>query len=147
MINGTFYASGLRFSCKRCSSCCRHDSGFVFLSEKDLKLLIPELKIDRDGFLNTYCRWVIDWEGKEVLSLKEKYNKDCIFWDNGCMVYMVRPAQCKTFPFWESIVASAQSWDIAASGCKGMNTGNFHSKKAIESLLGMRTLDPIIKRQ
>ena len=147
MISKTFYNCGLKFSCKKCSSCCRYDSGFVFLSENDLKKLMTELKMDRNSFILTFCHWVVDWEGKEVLSLKEKYNKDCIFWDDGCTVYQARPLQCITFPFWESILASAQAWDIAASGCPGMNCGELLSEKAIRDFLKMRVCEPIINRR
>jgi len=142
-----FYASGLRFSCKRCSSCCRYDSGYVFLSENDLGKLAAELKMENNRFIKAYCRWITDVNGKEVLSLREKSNKDCILWDSGCSVYTVRPLQCSTFPFWKNIVASAQTWEIAACGCPGMNTGELHSGKTINRYLEMRDLQPIINRQ
>jgi Fe-S-cluster containining protein len=141
-----FYASGLKFTCKRCSSCCRYDSGFVFLSENDLEKLIARLKMDRDGFIKKYCRWVTDVNGKEVLSLREKPNKDCILWDSVCTVYEARPVQCKTFPFWKSILSSPKAWDIAATGCPGMNSGETHSDKSIGEYLKMRTAEPIIYR-
>ena len=142
-----FYASGLRFSCKRCSSCCRYEPGYVFLSENDLGKLAAELKMENDRFIKTYCRWVTDINGKEVLSLREKSNKDCILWDSGCLLYAVRPLQCITFPFWKSITASAQTWEIAACECPGMNTGELHSEKAISRFIEMRDLQPVINRQ
>ncbi|MDR1838538.1 MAG: YkgJ family cysteine cluster protein [Treponema sp.] len=142
-----FYASGLRFSCKRCSSCCRYEPGYVFLSENDLGKLAAELKMENNRFIKTYCRWITDINGKEVLSLREKSNKDCILWDSGCSLYTARPLQCSTFPFWKSIAASAQTWKIAASGCPGMNTGELHSGKAIGRYIEMRDLQPVINRQ
>lgn len=146
MTDMPFYASGLKFSCKRCSSCCRYDAGFVFLSENDLEKLINELKMDRNSFLKTYCRWVIDRNGKEVLSLKEKSNKDCILWDSGCQVYQARPVQCVVFPFWENILSSKKAWEIAASGCPGMNSGELHTQKTIEQLINLKKSQPIINR-
>jgi Fe-S-cluster containining protein len=38
-------------------------------------------------------------------------------------VYEDRPAQCRTWPFWMSIVASRQSWEVAGRTCPGINTG------------------------
>ena len=146
MKSASFYACGLKFSCKRCSSCCRYDSGFVYLSEKDLKNLTTALKTDRNSFLQTYCRWVTDWKGDEVLSLKEKINKDCILWNDGCTVYAARPLQCITFPFWETILTSAQAWEAVASGCPGMNSGELHTEKAIGEDIRMRASQPIINR-
>jgi len=148
MTSTPFYASGLKFSCKRCSSCCRYDAGYVFLSENDLKKLMAELKMDRNSFIKTYCRWVNDSQnGNEVLSLKEKSNKDCILWDSGCLVYMARPVQCSSFPFWKSIVASTQAWQIAATGCPGMNKGELHSEKTIGEYIEKRASESIISRQ
>jgi Fe-S-cluster containining protein len=118
----------------------------VFISDNDLEKLIVQLKMDRNAFIKKYCRWVKDVNGKEVLSLREKSNKDCILWDSICTVYSARPLQCSSFPFWESIVSSAQAWSIAASGCPGMNYGEMHPQKAIEEYLEMRIAEPIINR-
>jgi len=146
MEKALFYADGLKFSCKRCSSCCRYDSGFVYLSEGDIKNLLSALKMDRNNFLKTYCRWVTNWKGDEVLSLKEKSNKDCILWNDGCTVYTGRPLQCITFPFWESIVSSVEAWEIAAVSCPGINNGQLHSQKAIGRDIELRASEPIINR-
>lgn len=102
--------------------------------------------MDNISFIDTYCRWVIDWQGKEVLSLKEKSNKDCIFWDSGCMIYSARPLQCVTFPFWENVISSAYNWKTAASGCPGINTGELHSGTEIGQYLELRTSEPIVYR-
>jgi Fe-S-cluster containining protein len=146
MTNAPFYAAGLKFSCKRCSSCCRYDSGYVFLSEKDLKKLADSLNMDKDRFVRTYCRWVTGMQEAESLSLKEKSNKDCVFWDSGCSVYSFRPLQCSSFPFWPSILSSSESWKIAATACPGMNTGELHSQKAIEKCVKLRGTEPVITK-
>ncbi|MCL2266646.1 MAG: YkgJ family cysteine cluster protein [Treponema sp.] len=146
MGNTRFYASGLKFSCKRCSTCCRYEAGFVYLSEKDLKNLTSLLNIERNDFIAAYCRWVSDVKGGEALSLKEKPNYDCIFWDSGCTVYSARPLQCVTFPFWENVLASESSWKMAASGCSGINSGDIHTENAINEIIKMRTSEPLIYR-
>jgi hypothetical protein len=138
--------NGLRFSCKRCSSCCREASGYVFLSDNDLQKLASVLKMDKKSIIAVYCRWVTDWKGEEVLSLKEKSNMDCILWDNGCTVYTSRPLQCITFPFWDSVIATEQNWEIAASGCPGMNSGDLHTKYKIDENIKLRISQPIINR-
>jgi len=141
-----FYASGLKFSCKRCSACCRYDAGFVYLSQIDLQMLLDAVKMDKNEFITEYCRWVIDWSGEEVLSLKEKSNRDCVFWENGCKVYSKRPLQCSTFPFWENIISSRESWEIAAAGCPGINTGDLFSEYSISENLYKRAAQPIINK-
>jgi Fe-S-cluster containining protein len=142
-----FYSSGLRFSCKRCSACCRYDAGFVYISQNDLDKLSAELKMEKNSFILTYCRWVANWQGKEVLSLREKSNKDCIFWDLGCKVYNARPLQCKTYPFWEYIVASEKTWKSASLNCPGIDSGEVHTGKIIGDYIKKKASEPIINRQ
>jgi Fe-S-cluster containining protein len=146
-MNLPFYVEGLRFSCTQCSSCCRHESGYVFLAEKDVKLLAAECQMDYIGFVETYCRWIPAEAGMERLSLKEKSNFDCIFWKGGCAVYDARPLQCRAFPFWPSILASAGAWKIAAGACPGMGQGAFHSGAEIEALLAAQEMSPVLKRR
>jgi len=145
MAKPHFYASGLKFSCKRCSSCCRYESGFVYLSEDDVEKLMSALNMDRKAFIAAYCRWVA-MNKNEVLSLKEKSNKDCVFWEDGCTVYDSRPFQCVSFPFWENIVASSQSWEMAASGCPGINTGELRAESVINEIVKSRKRAPVINR-
>jgi len=143
----SFYSGGLRFSCVRCSSCCRYDSGFVYLSENDIQKLTSMLNTDKNTFINKYCRWVSDINGNEVLSLKEKSNYDCILWEEkGCSVYGERPLQCVTFPFWENIMNSKESWKMAASGCPGINSGAVHTEDAINEIIKSRAAEPVISR-
>ena len=141
-----FYVNGLKFSCKRCSSCCRYDQGFVYLSKKDLNKLSSALKKDEKDVISEYCIWVKNRNGDSVLSLKEKSNYDCILWDSGCTVYSARPLQCVTFPFWESVISSPHNWEAAASGCPGINTGEMHSGMEIGQYLKLRTSEPIVNK-
>ena len=154
----SFYANGLLFSCTRCSACCRYESGYVFLSERDLALLGKVLNMEHKEFMKTYCRWIPSGDGTYQLSLKEKSNYDCIFWTpesqesansgrkGGCSVYEARPLQCRAFPFWSSVVRSEESWNINAETCPGMGRGTLHSADSIEKWLALRQNEPIIFR-
>jgi len=147
MTKARFYAAGLNFSCKRCSSCCRYDSGYVFLSEKDLEKLADSLGMAKDRFIKTYCRWVTGMREAESLSLREKSNNDCVFWESsGCSVYSARPLQCRSFPFWPSILSSSESWKIAAEACSGMNSGELHTQETIDRYLKLRGREPVITK-
>ena len=143
-----FYAQGLRFSCKRCSGCCRYEAGFVFLSEKDVSQLAAALKMGSDKFIEAYCRWIPSVNGMVQLSLREKSNFDCVFWapDQGCIVYGTRPLQCRAFPFWHSILSSRDSWNSSARGCPGMGRGDLHTRNSIETWLAMRQEEPVVSR-
>ena len=147
MLEKLFYEKGLHFACQRCSSCCRHDPGFVFLSEKDVDILVDALKMRYNDFIETYCRWIRAGDGIEKLSLKEQSNYDCIFWKNGCILYEARPLQCRTFPFWRSMVRSKAAWDGSKEYCPGMDRGPLHSRDEIEARLTQRDNEPIIERK
>jgi len=142
-----FYAAGLRFSCERCSSCCRHESGFVYLSENDLSRLAHELKMEYTAFIQTWCRWVAFERGYERLALKEKSNFDCIFWDAGCKVYAARPLQCRAFPFWDTVVCSPEAWEAAGRGCPGINTGELRTREEIENFLRLMGEELVVERR
>ncbi|MDR0376307.1 MAG: YkgJ family cysteine cluster protein [Spirochaetaceae bacterium] len=130
-----FYDEGLRFSCLRCSTCCRYDEGFVFLTAPDIEALSRELQMKTDDFTAVYCRRIRGPDGSLRLSLKEKANYDCIFWKDGCSVYKARPLQCRAFPFWPSLLASPAAWKAAARSCPGMGQGVLHTKEEIERCL------------
>lgn len=127
-----FYKDGLCFECQQCSHCCRHEPGYVYLSERDLNKLLEFFKTDKESFIEKYCRYVPYYDGSEVLCLKEKPGYDCIFWDNGCKAYEARPLQCSTYPFWSFILKSKKDWDSEAASCPGINKGKKHMYNEIE---------------
>ena len=143
--NTPVYAQGLRFSCTRCSACCRLTPGYVFLSGKDLELLAEGLQIKYTGVMEKYCRWVPVPGGEMQLSLREKPGFDCIFWQEGCTMYPYRPLQCRTFPFWESILHSRDVWE--GLSCPGTGKGTFYSREYIENCLAQRKAEPILTRR
>jgi Fe-S-cluster containining protein len=107
----------------------------VYLSESDLTKLCHWSLLEREAFINTYCRWVPYFDETEILALKEKPGYDCILWDNGCVAYDVRPVQCMTYPFWDSLLAARDSWDAEALECPGINQGELRSFAEIEQNL------------
>jgi Fe-S-cluster containining protein len=68
------------------------------------------------------------------LSLTEKPNHDCIFWDDGCTVYTVRPTQCRTFPFWPENLDTPGAWEAVAHQCPGVNQGKHYELVEIRRL-------------
>ena len=142
-----FYAGGLQFSCKKCSDCCRLDPGYVFLSQQDVDKLALATSLSYNNFIGIYCRWIPSGDGRDVLSLKEKANYDCILWGkNGCGFYEDRPLQCKTFPFWKSSLSSFAAWNSQASTCPGMNNGELHSQEEIDGASALHEAGSIISR-
>ena len=137
-MSTTFYDAGLRFTCTQCSHCCRHEPGYVFLTESDFNRLVKAHRSDRASFFRDYCR-VVDINGFKRISLIEKANYDCIFWEgNGCVFYNDRPVQCRTYPFWSPFLATKEDWDSLEASCPGVNNGQLHSKQEIEKQLEAR---------
>ncbi|MCR5725275.1 MAG: YkgJ family cysteine cluster protein [Treponema sp.] len=130
-----FYKDGLHFGCQRCSFCCGHSPGFVYLSLRDLTALRTHLNMSVTDFVQTYCRWADYYYGDEVLALLEKKNYDCILWNNGCSCYEARPVQCSTYPFWSWMIKDKETWDECAADCPGMRNqeGKLWSYEEIEA--------------
>ncbi|MGE4453222.1 MAG: YkgJ family cysteine cluster protein [Sphaerochaeta sp.] len=131
-----FYENGLRFSCvEGCFYCCSCEPGYVFLSQMDLDRLCAHTAMDEDAFIKTYCR-IIDMGAFSMISLKEKQNYDCIFlYERGCSVYEARPRQCRTYPFWMSIMESEDTWEAEKKSCPGIGKGRLYTKEEIDELL------------
>jgi uncharacterized protein len=133
-----FYADGLRFSCQRCSRCCRHTPGYVFLSHTDVLRMSRGLGVTEGAFLARYTRKVAIGPMNRV-SLTEKENVDCVFWEGeGCSIYRDRPLQCSSFPFWSSCLSTRESWEEFSANCPGIGKGELHSRERIEEWLRLR---------
>ena len=106
--------------------------------------MVEGLNMDIQEFSQTYLR-EISIGGFKRISLKEKDNFDCIFWENGgCSIYKYRPSQCRSFPFWSAIIADEESWQEAAKNCPGINSGTLHSAEEIKYWLDLRKKEPFI---
>ncbi|MDR1363869.1 MAG: YkgJ family cysteine cluster protein [Spirochaetaceae bacterium] len=145
MCDKSFYENGLKFSCRRCSVCCRAGPGFVFLSKTDALTISEFLDMPLREFIQVYCRWV-EWSDGARLSLKEKSSLDCIFWKDGCLIYEARPIQCRTYPFWDSMLESEETWLSASACCPGVGSGEVVSKDAIESRAELDRSTPIVMK-
>ena len=132
MGDDLWYKDGLRFECLQCGSCCTGFSGTVRVSDEEIAKLAQRLGLPETEFRENYTRIV----GGGIISLIEKKNTDCIFFDQkkGCTVYPDRPRQCRTWPFWRSNVHSGERWKREAARCPGMNQGELHSSERIKQL-------------
>ncbi len=115
-----WYESGLRFTCTRCGHCCTGEPGFVWVDDADLAALAEYLGETIEVVRGLYTRGTT--RGR---TLREKADGDCVFYDKqaGCTVYAVRPPQCRTWPFWESNVASPEAWQETCDVCPGAGRG------------------------
>lgn len=98
--------------------------------------------MNRREFALAYCK-LVDIGLKVTLSLKEKQNFSCIFLgEDGCKVYSVRPTQCRTYPFWKTIIDEEGGWEKEGAECPGIGHGPAVSPEKILALLRMRQDNP-----
>jgi Fe-S-cluster containining protein len=119
---------GLRFQCTCCGNCCTGPEGYILFTDAEGDRLAARLGISPDEFLRDYTK-----QTTLGVSLKETETPrglDCVFLDRNtipgkalCGVYEDRPAQCRTWPFWKSIVRTEQTWRHASHTCPGINRG------------------------
>ena len=115
-----WYKDGLRFQCTRCGHCCTGEPGFVWVTDEELAAIAVFRGETLEETKALYTRWTTRGQ-----TLREKLNGDCIFYDKnaGCTVYPVRPPQCRTWPFWDSNVATPQAWKDTCEVCPGSGHG------------------------
>lgn len=115
-----WYQDGLRFTCTRCGHCCTGEPGYVWVEDSDLAAIAQQRGETLEEVKALYTRWTT--RGR---TLREKNNGDCIFYDReqGCPIYAVRPPQCRTWPFWESNVATPEAWQRTCEVCPGSGQG------------------------
>jgi Fe-S-cluster containining protein len=138
-----WYADGLSFGCTQCGNCCTGGPGYVWVSDTELDRMAAHLQIPLQELAKKYCRRI---QGK--ISLKEHLTErglyDCVFLktitDSAgkekrvCGIYEVRPLQCRTWPFWDGLLASQAAWDRAKRTCPGLDKGRKYSREEIENL-------------
>lgn len=125
MSKEPWYKDGLQFTCTQCGDCCTGDPGVVWVNEEELAALAAHLGKSVGEVKLEHTRLFAN-----RLSLKEFPNGDCTFLDpttRKCRVYPVRPRQCKTWPFWNSNIATPEAWEEAKRVCPGTGQGNFVS--------------------
>lgn len=115
-----WYADGLRFTCTQCGDCCTGEPGFVWVTDEEIAAIAEFRKEPVGEVTQLYTR-----RSKGRRTLKEKANGDCVFFERGrgCTIYSVRPPQCRTWPFWESNIATPEDWERTERNCPGSGEG------------------------
>ncbi len=131
MDEGPWYKDGLRFTCTQCGDCCSGGPGFVWLNTDEIRQIAEYKGVSLGEMQMHHLRYV----GGRT-SLREFPNGDCTFLDpqtRKCSVYPVRPAQCQTWPFWNSNLASEAAWKRTQVACPGAGQGRLYTISEIHS--------------
>jgi Fe-S-cluster containining protein len=123
-----WFQDGLRFRCTRCGNCCTGAPGFVWVSEEEIAAIAAFRGETIEEATGLYTRWA--HRGR---TLSDSRGGDCVFWDReqGCLIYPVRPRQCRTWPFWESNVETPEAWQRTCNVCPGSGEGELISAEEI----------------
>ena len=129
----SWWENGVAFTSTECGSCCGGEPGAVWVTEDEQRRMAEHMGLSLKEYKERHTRKLF---GRR--SLNEAPNYDCALLrpeDKKYSVYVVRPMQCKLFPFWPSVFESRESWDFYAQTCPGMNQGKHFTRDEIEALL------------
>jgi len=135
-MNTKWYASGLHFECQQCGACCSGPGeGYIWVTSPEIKLIADFLKVPVEEVRQKYLRRV----GLRRTIIERPITKDCVFLQEAdsrkrCMIYPVRPSQCRIWPFWPDNLANPNAWNKAAQRCGGINRGRYYSFEEIEKI-------------
>lgn len=126
-----WYADGLAFECTQCGNCCTGTPGYVWVTDDDVRAIAEHLDKPVGEIRLLHTR-----PARGKVSLTEFPNGDCTFFDPAtrrCKIYPVRPVQCRTWPFWNSNLATPQAWESMQQACPGAGCGPLVNLEEIES--------------
>jgi Fe-S-cluster containining protein len=134
MADYTWYRKGLCFSCAQCGNCCSGAPGYVWVTPDEQRAIARALGFQDGQLPRRYVRRV----GFRI-SLTERPDGDCVFLRRngekaGCMIYEVRPLQCRTWPFWRLNLKSPDHWCAAGTTCPGINQGTYYDAGRIDEI-------------
>jgi len=109
----------MRFACQPgCTRCC-DTRGFVYITENDLVRIAKHLGLAAKAFEE---RYVVRY--RRILRLRKPRESQCHFLtETGCSVHVVKPVQCRTYPFWPELVENQSAWKNEAARCPGIHKG------------------------
>ncbi|MGD9365454.1 MAG: YkgJ family cysteine cluster protein [Desulfobacteraceae bacterium] len=125
-----FFDSGIRFACQQCGDCCVGEPGTIYVSRTEIKTIAASLHQTEVEFSAKYL-----YPFKDSYSIKEDRQGRCLFFDDGCTIYPIRPLQCRTYPFWFSNLRSKSRWKRVQQQCPGIGRGRRYTRSEILDMI------------
>lgn len=125
-----FFDKGIKFQCTQCGTCCTGEPGIVYVDQDEAAGIASFLDIT----VEVLTERMLD-PFKDGYTAREAEQGRCIFYENGCVIYPVRPIQCVTFPFWFQNMRSIVAWNDARLRCPGIGQGRCFTKEEIISMI------------
>jgi Fe-S-cluster containining protein len=121
-----WYKDGVRFECTQCGDCCRGifpPDTFVALTDADIAAIAAYTNLSPQDFSRDHM-------------LLSSPKGECVFLQGDlCSIHDARPHQCRSFPFWPRILASARAWKQAAHDCEGIGDGPLITEQELTARL------------
>lgn len=136
-----WYIAGLHFECVQCGRCCSGPGeGYIWVTKPEIEFIADFLKISVEQLRRKFLKRV----GLRTTIIEHPGTKDCIFLNHGlrglhgsqkkCIIYPVRPSQCRAWPFWPENLTNPNAWNKAAQKCPGINQGRLYTCDEIEKI-------------
>ncbi len=125
-----FFDRGIKFECLQCGGCCTGDPGVVYVTGHENEKIAEFLSLPPIHFIRKYL-----YPHKDGYSIDEDDSGRCLFYQGKCLIYPVRPLQCRTFPFWLDNLRSEKKWRQIENVCPGMGGGKVFTKGEILEIL------------
>lgn len=113
----------LRFECTGCGDCCRGNPNqyYIHLSSQEAGKIRDSLGISDAWFKR---RYLVRLDAASF-GIRMAAAGHCSFLSNKgkCRIYSVRPAQCRTYPWWPEVIETRAGWRYEAKRCEGINRG------------------------
>ncbi len=140
------HKQGLHFQCQGSGQCCTShgEYGYVFMNIEDRRRMAKVLKMTTAAFTKKHCEI-----SNGFYHLKEDpKNPDCQFLaGKRCSVYLGRPTQCRTWPFWPDVM-NAKVWKKeVASFCPGVGKGPLIKADQIEKILNEQKASELLSEK
>jgi Fe-S-cluster containining protein len=119
-----------------CGNCCSGPGeGYIWVTKAEIEFIAEFLKISVEQVRQKYLKRI----GLRTSIIEHATTKDCIFLQNisgqkKCVIYSVRPSQCRNWPFWSENLTSPNAWNEAARKCPGINRGRLYSYDEIQKI-------------
>lgn len=135
----SWYADGLRFTCRRCGNCCSGRGSVVRVSLREIEALARYVGLAPREFVERHTTQV---HGMTVL--RDEAGTDACEWldraadgTTSCRVQPAKPDQCASYPFWPRIVASKGAWETEGATCRGIGQGELVRAQEVERRMGL----------
>ena len=105
------------------------------MTRPEIELIAEFMGISAGRLKRDYLKRI----GLRTTIVERESTKDCAFLGKiggrtQCLIYEVRPSQCRSWPFWPSNLASGKAWNEATSKCPGVNRGRLYSYEEIQEI-------------